>query len=62
MVALGLALFVAPFASGWPDGLEHVAGRGRAGPERRQHLERMMPAVTESKNSAQGRAPASPGS
>lgn len=31
-------------------------------PERRQHLERMMPAVTESKNSAQGRAPASPGS
>jgi cobalt/nickel transport system permease protein len=25
LVALGLALFVAPFASGWPDGLERVA-------------------------------------
>ncbi len=25
VVALGLALFVAPFASGWPDGLERVA-------------------------------------
>ncbi len=25
VVALGLALFVAPFAVGWPDGLEHVA-------------------------------------
>ena len=27
VVALGLALFVAPFASGWPDGLERVAAR-----------------------------------
>jgi len=27
LVALGLALFVAPFASGWPDGLERVATR-----------------------------------
>jgi cobalt/nickel transport system permease protein len=27
LVALGLALFVAPFASGWPDGLERVARR-----------------------------------
>lgn len=27
VVALGLALFVAPFASGWPDGLERVASR-----------------------------------
>jgi cobalt/nickel transport system permease protein len=26
LVALGLAVFVAPFASGWPDGLERVAG------------------------------------
>jgi cobalt/nickel transport system permease protein len=26
LVALGLAVFVAPFASGWPDGLEKVAG------------------------------------
>jgi cobalt/nickel transport system permease protein len=25
LVALGLAIFVAPFASGWPDGLERVA-------------------------------------
>jgi hypothetical protein len=25
LVALGLAFFVAPFASGWPDGLERVA-------------------------------------
>lgn len=27
LVALGLALFVAPFASGWPDGLERLAER-----------------------------------
>jgi cobalt/nickel transport system permease protein len=27
LVSLGLALFVAPFACGWPDGLERVAGR-----------------------------------
>jgi cobalt/nickel transport system permease protein len=27
LVALGLALFVSPFASGWPDGLERVAER-----------------------------------
>lgn len=27
VVALGLVLFVAPFASGWPDGLERVAAR-----------------------------------
>jgi cobalt/nickel transport system permease protein len=27
LVALGLAVFVAPFASGWPDGLEQVAAR-----------------------------------
>ncbi len=27
VVALGLALFVAPFACGWPDGLDWVAGR-----------------------------------
>jgi cobalt/nickel transport system permease protein len=26
-VALGLVLFVAPFASGWPDGLDRIAGR-----------------------------------
>jgi cobalt/nickel transport system permease protein len=26
IVALGLVVFVAPFASGWPDGLEQVAG------------------------------------
>ncbi len=27
LVSLGLVLFVAPFASPWPDGLEHVAAR-----------------------------------
>jgi cobalt/nickel transport system permease protein len=27
LVALGLAVFLAPFASGWPDGLERVAAR-----------------------------------
>ena len=27
LIALGLAMFVAPFASGWPDGLEKVAER-----------------------------------
>ena len=38
LVVLGLAIFVAPFASGWPDGLEKVAAtlgferRGAAGP------------------------------
>lgn len=27
LISLGLAIFVAPFASGWPDGLEKVASR-----------------------------------
>jgi len=27
IIALGLALFIAPFASSWPDGLEKVAGK-----------------------------------